>query len=133
MVEPITTALLIKGALLLKAKLASAGVAHATAVAVTALAVGLAWKEFVEWYEDFKKIEKTMDEHGVLYGTTTSGRLDNDNAQISHKFYYKEDGDWIEETTTRPVTKKEVPSSILKKINDGENDITEEMELALKN
>lgn len=55
-----------------------------------------------------------------------------------HKLYYKENGNWIEETTTRTIPESEVPPQILAKIqntNDKEGiaeDVTDEMEKELQ-
>ena len=51
--------------------------------------------------------------------------------KIAHKFYYQEDGQWIEETTSRKLPESEVPPFIRNKGIKKETDITEEMEEAL--
>ena len=48
--------------------------------------------------------------------------------KIAHKLYYKEDEQWIEETTTRKIPESEVPPFIRNKGIKKETDITEEME-----
>ena len=50
--------------------------------------------------------------------------------KIAHKLYYQEDGQWIEETTTRKIPESEVPPAIRDKVyaQQKEEDITEEIE-----
>ena len=44
----------------------------------------------------------------------------------------KQDGQWVEETTTRMCDESEVPEAIRKKISEQEADITDEIEKELK-
>ena len=53
-------------------------------------------------------------------------------AGIMHRLYYKEDGKWIEETTTRKVDASEVPAHIRCKFENQEADITKDMEDTLQ-
>ena len=48
-----------------------------------------------------------------------------------HKLYYQENGEWIEETTTRKVLENEVPDFIRQKVQSQAVDITKDIEMQL--
>ena len=96
------------------------------------------WDSIVNWLKDFvpklkaawEKV-RIMVPHGArIYGDLVVEGADK-LAKIMHKLYYKEDGQWVEETTTRKVSQDEVPPAILAKIRMQESDITENMEAEL--
>ena len=93
------------------------------------------WDEIVDWLHDFiPKLkaawEKVRD--SIPHGARIFGDLVVEGAErlmkIAHKLYYKEDGQWIEQTTTRKIPESEVPPFIRNKGIKKETDITEEME-----
>ncbi|MBQ3817610.1 MAG: hypothetical protein II846_00335 [Acetobacter sp.] len=94
----------------------------------------LYWDQVKEWlYDLVQKIEKIWKQirNYIPHGAVVLGdKLVDGMIQIAHKLYYQEKGEWIEETTKRKVNAKEVPSRILKKIenNKGQADITENLE-----
>ena len=89
------------------------------------------------WLRDFipklKAAWKQLREF-VPYGARIFGDLIVEGAdylvKIAHKLYYQEDGQWIEETTTRKIPESEVPPAIRDKVyaQQKEEDITEEIE-----
>lgn len=93
------------------------------------------WDKVVDWLQDFiPKLKKMWESvrmnipHGArLFGDIIVEGADR-FAKIMHKLYYKENGQWIEETTARKVDESEVPAAIRNKINYNEADITEEIE-----
>ncbi len=94
------------------------------------------WGAIVDWLNDFipklKKQWKTLRE-GIPNGARIYGDLIVEGAdrlaKIMHKLYYKEDGHWVEQTTTRKVSEDEVPEAIRNKLNrNTESDITGEIE-----
>ena len=94
----------------------------------------LYWDQVKEWlYDLVQKIEKIWKQirNYIPRGAVVLGdKLVDGMVQIAHKLYYQEKGEWFEETTKRKVNAKEVPSHILKKIenNKGQADITENLE-----
>ena len=93
----------------------------------------------VNWLKDFvPKLRAAWNSgrENVPHGARIFGDIIVEGAErlarIIHKLYYKENGQWIEETTTRKVSEDEVPASIRNKINRKEADITEEIEKELK-
>lgn len=59
-------------------------------------------------------------------------RIERGLAAIRHKLYYKEEGEWIEETTTRKIKESEIPANIRRKLRDYETEVTEEVEKELE-
>ena len=94
----------------------------------------LYWDQVKEWlYDLVQKIEKIWKQirNYIPHGAVVLGdKLVDGMVQIAHKLYYQEKGEWFEETTKRKVNAKEIPSHILKKIenNKGQADITENLE-----
>ena len=93
------------------------------------------WDSIKNWLKDFiPKLKEAWASIRVVvpHGARIYGDLFVEGAdklsKIMHKLYYKEDGHWCEETTTRIVDESEVPAAILSKIKRQEEDITEEME-----
>lgn len=97
------------------------------------------WDSIVNWLKDFiPKLKAAWEKvrvfvpHGArIYGDMIVEGADK-LAKIMHKLYYQEDGQWVEETTTRKISKNEVPAAILAKIGKKETDITETMEDVLQ-
>ena len=97
------------------------------------------WDKIVDWLNDFiPKLKEAWAEmreyvpHAArIYGDVIVKGSDL-LARIIHKLYYKQDGQWVEETTTRMCDESEVPEAIRQKIKKQEADITEESEKELK-
>ena len=94
------------------------------------------WDKIVDWLNDFiPKLKAAWEEvrelvpHGArIYGDLVAKGADL-LGRIMHKLYYKQDGHWIEETTTRSVDESEVPEAIRETWRKKkETDITEEIE-----
>ena len=94
------------------------------------------WDDIVDWLKDFipkvvqffRDLPKKIAHAAAVF----IERVEKGLAAIRHKLYYKEEGQWVEETTTRQVKESEVPDFIKNKIRSQEEDITEEMEMELK-
>lgn len=94
------------------------------------------WDDIVNWLRDFipkvvqffRDLPKKIAHAAAVF----IERVENGLAAIRHKLYYKEEGQWIEETTTRKIKADEVPPNIRRKISAQEEDITEEMEMELQ-
>lgn len=93
------------------------------------------WEEFKEFFTNFltnlkESIKKNM--RGIAHAAViVAKRINFALIEIKHKLFYKEDGKWMEETTTFEVKADEVPSYISDKIAAKEVEITHEMEIEL--
>ena len=111
----------------------------AAGLAIGGVVIVANWDSIVNWLKDFvPKLRAAWNSvrENVPHGARIFGDIIVEGAErlarIIHKLYYKENGQWIEETTTRKVSEDEVPASIRNKINRKEADITEEIEKELK-
>ena len=59
-------------------------------------------------------------------------RVERGLAAIRHKLYYQEQGEWVEETTTRKIQESEIPPNIRRKIRNRETEVTDEVEEELQ-
>ena len=98
------------------------------------------WDSIVNWVKDFiPKLVSAWESVRafVPYEFVFVGDLICEGAKalarIMNKLYYKEDGQWMEETTTRTIDESEVPPHIRAKIAQKEADITEELMLEMEN
>ena len=94
------------------------------------------WDEIVDWLKDIvPKINKYFQDlpQQIAHASAVFiQRINNGMVAIRHKLYYKEEGTWTEETTTRKVKESEVPPFIRDKIRNREENITKEMEQELE-
>ena len=111
----------------------------AAGLAIGGVVIVANWDSIANWLKDFvPKLRAAWNSvrENVPHGARIFGDIIVEGAErlarIIHKLYYKENGQWIEETTTRKVSEDEVPASIRNKINRKEADITEEIEKELK-
>ena len=100
------------------------------------------WEAITDWLKDFipklRMAWETIRDY-VPHGARVVGDFIIESAErlvaIMHQLYYQEDGQWIEETTTRKVSESEVPENILNKVMleqqqcDITSDIEEELQL----
>ena len=87
-------------------------------------------KKLVNWLRNkFAELKKKVAHAAGAF----IQKVENGLAAIRHKLYYQEEGEWIEETTTRKVKESEIPASILRKAKRSEEtDVTDEIEDELK-
>lgn len=94
------------------------------------------WNEIVDWLADFipkiRELFRTVKRNIAHAAGMFIQQMKDAYAKIMHKLYYKEEGKWIEETTTRTLPENEVPPSIRKKLRSQETEVTEEFEKELK-
>ena len=90
------------------------------------------WDEIVDWLKKLvREIKAMFSKTMKKIAHAAAGfiqRVENGLAAIRHRLYYKEQGQWVEETTTRKIKESEVPASIRRKIHAQEEEITEELE-----
>lgn len=104
---------------------------------IGAMAVVACWDEIKDWLKNklipglrrvFAGLATAVSHAAIMVGSMFR-RAGEMIGAIAHKLYYKEDGKWIEKTTTREIPAEEVPDFIRYKIEGKKNvDITEEME-----
>ena len=97
------------------------------------------WDDILEWLSDFlpkvanliRIIGKQIGPLGEYATEMVAEKLDKVSTAIKHHLYYKQNGQWIEETTRRTLPESELPPRILRKIKrvGQEEDISEEIEL----
>lgn len=96
------------------------------------------WDQIVDWLHDFipklKRAWESVRTHlphaAAMFGDMVVKGFET-VARIMHKLYYKENGKWYEQTTTRELPEEEVPDFIREKIEYGEANITPEIESEL--
>lgn len=90
------------------------------------------WDEIVDWLADFiPRVRQVFSTamHNVAHAAGMFVQKVKDAyAKIMHKLYYKEEGKWVEETTSREIKESEVPPWIRNKISAQERDMTDEFE-----
>ena len=95
------------------------------------------WDEITGWLKDFlPKIQEALNSVGIgeyaakLFSSVTNGAL-----TLVHRLYYKENGKWIEKTTTREIDESQVPEWAKAGLTEKETDVTErykkELELTI--
>ena len=100
------------------------------------------WDAIVDWLNDFiPKLKRAWEQlkvklaHAAMIAAEKIREAGKWISKIMHKLYYKnEQGQWVEETTTRTLPENEVPPFIRAKIQreEQEVDITQDMERELK-
>lgn len=90
------------------------------------------WDEIVDWLKDFAvKIRKALV--AIAHGVKVFAQaLKDAYVAFRHRLYYKQEGQWYEETTTRKIEASEVPADIMASVTKQEKDMTrkfEELEL----
>lgn len=99
------------------------------------------WDDILEWLSDFlPKVANLIREIGRRLGASTeyatdvmAEKLDQYSVAIKHHLYYKENGQWIEETTRRTLPENELPPHIRKRVRriSDDVDITNDVEREL--
>lgn len=99
------------------------------------------WDDILEWLSDFlPKVANLIREIGRRLGASTeyatdvmAEKLDQYSVAIKHHLYYKENGQWIEETTRRTLPENELPPHIRKRVRriSDDVDITDDVEREL--
>ena len=98
------------------------------------MAVVKFWDEIVGWLKGL--VSKLKDllvglAKGTLYAAAVVAVLvETAVSAIAHRFFYKENGEWYEKTTTRKIPESEVPPYIRKRLKrvGKEEDVTNEVE-----
>lgn len=95
------------------------------------------WEQITNWLKDFMpKIQEALKSSGVTeYAAKLFSSVSNGALTLVHRLYYKENGKWIEKTTTREIDESQVPEWAKAGLREKETDVTEryqkELELTL--
>lgn len=96
--------------------------------AVAAAAVVACWDEIVDWLSEVVSAVKRFFVAAIHATAAFIQKVRSAVAKMMHRVYYKEDNQWIEETTTRTIDESELPPSIRRKLKTQETEVTEELE-----
>lgn len=96
------------------------------------------WDEIIGWLDDFipklndawQQVRPNVPHAAMIVGDTVLEAAEK-FVRVMHKLYYQENGEWIEETTTRKVLEDEVPDFIRQKVQSQAVDITKDIEMQL--
>ncbi|MCR5605902.1 MAG: hypothetical protein K6F69_03680 [Treponema sp.] len=105
-------------------------VAGAVLALIGTAAVVANWDEIKDWLSAvFSKIKEVFAH--IKHAAKIFGQKLWDKIKYITKLYYKQDGKYYEETTTREVTENQVPSWAKEQLDEEETDVTNEMKLNL--
>ncbi len=101
---------------------------------VGGLVVVTNWEEITGWLKDFlPKIQTALQNIGVGdYVAKLFSSVENGALRLVHRLYYKEDGKWIEKTTTREIDESQVPEWAKAGLSNKETDVTSRYEKELE-
>ena len=92
------------------------------------------WEQITAWLKEFlPQIQTALKNIGVedyaakFFSTITDGVL-----TLVHRLYYKENGKWIEKTTTREIDESQVPAWAKEGLSEKETDVTERYQKELE-
>ena len=92
------------------------------------------WEEITGWLKDFlPKIQDALKSIGVgEYAAKLFSSVEDGALKLVHKLYYKENGKWVEKTTTREIDESEVPEWAKAGLSAKEVDVTDRYEKELQ-
>ena len=101
---------------------------------VGGLVVVTKWDEITKWLEDFlPQIQTAMKNLGIGdYAAKLFSNVEDGALRLVHRLYYKENGKWIEKTTTREIDESQVPEWAKAGLSNKETDVTSRYEKELE-
>ena len=92
------------------------------------------WEEVTNWLQELlPKIHEVLKEVGVAdYAAKLFSSVQDGALKLVHKLYYKENGKWMEKTTTREIDESEVPDWAKEGLSAKETDVTARYEKELQ-
>ena len=92
------------------------------------------WEEVTKWLSDFlPKLQETMNSLGIgEYAAKLFSSIENGTLSLVHRLYYRENGKWIEKTTTREIDESQVPEWAKAGLSNTETDVTSRYEQELE-
>ena len=95
------------------------------------------WDEVVGWLNElFPKVKKALEDAGIFnYVSKLFSSVSDSVMKLVNRLYYKENGKFYEQTTTREIDESEVPAWAREGLSEKETDVTnrykEEMQLEM--
>ena len=90
------------------------------------------WDEMVKWLQDFLPKINSALEGVVKYSAKLFSSVEGGVLRLVHKLYYRENGKWIEQTTTREIDESQVPEWAKADLGEEEIDVTNRYEEKLE-
>ena len=95
------------------------------------------WEEVTKWLTELmESLQASLKKLGVEgYTAKLFSNIQDGALKLVHRLYYKENGKWIEKTTTREIDESQVPEWAKAGLGEKETDVTErygkELELTI--
>ena len=92
------------------------------------------WEEVVGWLNElFPKVKKALADAGILnYVSKLFSSVSESVMRLVNRLYYKENGKFYEQTTTREIDESEVPEWAKAGLSNKEVDVTDRYEKELQ-
>ena len=85
------------------------------------------WDEIVKWLISLCEAVKNIAHAAEVFAQKVKEEL----VRLKYNLYYKEEGKWIQETTTREIPENEVPERLRNVISRNERNVSNEIEQEL--
>ncbi len=92
------------------------------------------WEQITAWLQEFlPKIQEVLKNTGIVdYAAKMFSSVQDGVLSLVHRLYYKENGKWIEKTTTREIDESQVPAWAKEGLSAKETDVTERYQKELE-
>ena len=92
------------------------------------------WDEIEGWLKEFlPKLKTALKNAGIdNYMAKLFASIEGNVMRLVHRFYYKENGEWLEQTTVRKIPESEVPAWAKEGLAAKESDVTARYEKELE-
>lgn len=92
------------------------------------------WEQITAWLQEFlPKIQEALKNTGIVdYAAKMFSSVQDGVLSLVHRLYYKENGKWIEKTTTREIDESQVPAWAKEGLSAKETDVTERYQKELE-
>ena len=92
---------------------------------VGGILVAANWNEVVSWLEDLLPQINEKLKGVVKHSAKLFSNIKGEVLSLVHKLYYKENGKFYEQTTTREIDESQVPEWAKAELNEEETDVTD--------
>ena len=92
------------------------------------------WEEVTKWLTEFMgTLQAQLKNLGIdEYAAKLFSNIQDGALKLVHRLYYKENGKWIEKTTTREIDESQVPEWAKAGLGEKETDVTARYEKELE-
>ena len=92
------------------------------------------WEEVTKWLQTLMaELQDQLKNLGISeYAAKLFSNIQDGALKLVHKLYYKENGKWIEKTTTREIDESQVPEWAKAGLGEKETDVTARYEKELE-